>query len=136
MPRPPKFRRVAFLPPFLVYKPQGVPLEGMEVINLTVEEMEALRLKDLEGLDQEDCANHMGISRPTFQRLLVGARAKVAEALTEGKALRIGGGNFMLVTQHRCERCYEEWEASLGEACPRCGAPPAGRGRCRRRRGL
>ncbi|RDV84000.1 DUF134 domain-containing protein [Ammonifex thiophilus] len=135
MPRPPKFRRVAFLPPFVVYKPQGIPLEETETVNLTVEELEALRLKDLEGLEQEECAERMGISRPTFQRLLVGARAKVAEALVKGKALRIEGGNFLLVTHRQCARCHEEWEASEGEVCPRCGAP-RGKGRCRRRRGV
>jgi len=61
---------------------------------LTVDEFEAVRLKDLEGLEQCECAARMEISQPTFHRLVVSARRKVADALTHGKTIKIEGGNF------------------------------------------
>ena len=65
----------------------GVPAGDKETINLAVEELEAIRLKDLEGLDQESCAVRMKISRPTFHRVLSSARLKVAKALVESVLL-------------------------------------------------
>ena len=94
MPRPPKCRRVEFVPEITCFKPVGVPLVELEEISLTVEELEAIRLKDLEKLEQELCAGKMQISRPTFHRILVSARNKLAQALVQGKAIRIEGGNF------------------------------------------
>jgi len=70
----------------------------LEEIHLTVEETEAVRLKDLGGLEQAQGARQMNISRPTFQRILASARKKVADALLNGKAIRVGGGNYELVT--------------------------------------
>lgn len=96
MPRPPKCRRVTFFPRYTYFKPAGIPLRDLEEETLTVEEIEALRLKDLEGLEQEECAQSMRISRPTFQRILIEARKKVAKALIYGKAIRIEGGTFFL----------------------------------------
>lgn len=126
MGRPPKCRRVEYMPHCTFFKPAGVPLYNLEEIGLSVEDVEAIRLKDLEGLEQEDCADRMGISRPTFQRILTGARAKVAEALVKGKAIRVEGGNFQLVTRRlQCRSCNNEWEEPLGdrgtEQCPKCG---------------
>jgi predicted DNA-binding protein (UPF0251 family)/predicted Fe-Mo cluster-binding NifX family protein len=94
MARPFKCRRVAFMPGVTFFKPAGIPLRELEEIRLTVEEVEAIRLKDLEGLEQEQGAEKMNISRPTFQRVLASARQKIANALLNGKAIRIGGGNF------------------------------------------
>jgi len=94
MPRPPKCRRVAFLPNVTYFKPAGIPLRALEEICLSIEEAEAIRLKDLEGLEQEQGAEKMNISRPTFQRVLASAREKIADALLHGKAIRIEGGNF------------------------------------------
>jgi len=75
----------------------------LEEVCLSVDEAEAVRLKDLEGLEQEEGADKMGISRPTFQRVLMSARQKVADALLNGKAIRIEGGNFELaVRRFRC----------------------------------
>ncbi len=127
---------------------------------LSVEELEALRLKDLEGLDQEECATRMGISRPTFQRILYAARAKVAEALVSGKAIRIAGGDFEVPEKRafQCLVCGRVFELPFGTgqqgrdlACPDCGGPvqrvgpgpgpgagpggPGGAGRGRRFRG-
>jgi predicted DNA-binding protein (UPF0251 family) len=94
MPRPPKCRRVAFLPEATYFKPAGIPLRALTEVRLSVEEAEAIRLKDLEGLEQEPSAQKMNISRPTFQRVLTSARQKMADALLNGKAIRIEGGNF------------------------------------------
>jgi len=94
MPRPIKWRRVSFMPEVTYFKPAGIPLRALGEVCLSVEEMEAIRLKDAEGLEQEQAAEKMNISRPTFQRVLNSARQKVAGALLNGKAIRIEGGNF------------------------------------------
>jgi predicted DNA-binding protein (UPF0251 family) len=94
MPRPPKCRRVSFIPEVTYFKPAGIPLIALKEIHLSVEEIEAIRLKDLEGLEQEQGAKRMNISRPTFQRILISARQKMADALLGGKAIRIEGGSF------------------------------------------
>ena len=99
MPRPIKWRRVAFIPSVTYFKPAGIPLRALGEVRLSVEEAEAIRLKDLEGLEQEPSAEKMNISRPTFQRVLVSARQKIAEALLNGKAIRIEGGNFEMAPQ-------------------------------------
>ena len=94
MSRPFKCRRVTFMPYVTYFKPAGIPLRSLEEVRLSLEEAEALRLKDLEGLEQEQGAEKMNISRPTFQRVLASARQKIADALLNGKAIRIEGGNF------------------------------------------
>jgi predicted DNA-binding protein (UPF0251 family) len=94
MSRPPKCRRVAFLPEATYFKPAGIPLRVLNEVRLSVEEAEAIRLKDLEGLEQKECAQRMSVSRPTFQRVLASARQKIADVLLNGKAVRIEGGNF------------------------------------------
>lgn len=130
MSRPPKCRWVEFIPRLTLFKPAGVPLRDLEEVCLTVEELEAVRLKDLLGLEQEACAERMGISRPTFHRILTAARAKIAEALVSGKAIRVEGGNFRLVVRcFLCRDCGYRWDAPCGQgppgcqlACPRCGS--------------
>lgn len=94
MPRPRKCRKVEFVPGATYFKPAGIPMRLLENVHLTVDEVEALRLKEIEKLDQEKGAEKMGISRPTFQRILVSARKKTADALLNGKAIRIEGGIF------------------------------------------
>lgn len=128
MARPPKLRRVEFKPEFTYFKPAGIPKRELEEVVLHVEEVEAIRLKDLEDLEQEECAERMHISRPTFQRLLVSARKKIAEALIEGKALRVEGGNYRLAKRHfRCVICQKELDVPHGKgrgwelSCPHCG---------------
>ncbi|CEP66006.1 Uncharacterised protein family UPF0251 [Moorella glycerini] len=142
MPRPPKCRRVEFIPGITYFKPAAVPLRQLEEVVLAVEELEAIRLKDIEGLEQEDCAARMRVSRPTFFRILNAARGKVADALINGKAIRVEGGVYRLAgPKARCEECGHEWEPETEGTgtCPRCGSAeissPAsgpGRGRCRR----
>ncbi|MGB9813131.1 MAG: DUF134 domain-containing protein [Thermovenabulum sp.] len=126
MPRPPKWRRVQFLPEITYFKPAGVPLKQLDEVKLTVEELEAIRLKDLEGLEQEECAEKMGISRPTFFRIINSARSKIADALVNGKAIRIEGGNFKISQLVRCLKCGNVWqEISIDDKkedikCPSC----------------
>lgn len=92
MPRPCCRRFVETHPAAAVFKPAGVPLRDLPSIEMTLDELEALRLADLEGLYQEDASAKMGVSRPTLGRILESARRKVAEALVLGRALHIGGG--------------------------------------------
>ncbi len=92
MPRPVSRRRVGASPVARAYKPAGVPLRELEEVVLSLDELEAIRLADLEGLYQEACAVRMGISRQTFGRIVESARRKVADALVNGKALAFEGG--------------------------------------------
>jgi len=88
-----KCRRIYEEPDVTYFKPRGIPLMEMEDVNISVDEFEAIRLKDYKGLEQKDVAKKMRISQPTLHRMLVSARKKIAEALVEGKAIRIKGGN-------------------------------------------
>ena len=94
MPRPRKCCQVDFLPGTTYFKPARIPMSELEENHLTVEELESVRLRDIEDLDQEKCAAKMNVSRATFQRVLASARKKIADALLNGKAIRISGGNF------------------------------------------
>ncbi len=96
MSRPYKCRAVAREPSVTYFKPRGVPLAGLAEIVLGVDELEALRLADLEGLYQEDAAERMDVSRPTFGKIIRAAHAKIARAIINGKALRIEGGKCRL----------------------------------------
>jgi uncharacterized protein len=121
MPRPRKCCRVAFLPGVTFFKPAGIPLKLLEEVNLTVDEAEALRLKDIEGLEQAPGAARMNVSRPTFQRILASARGKIADAILNGKAIRIEGGHYETAPcRFRCTRGHE-WELPGEDAAK---APP------------
>jgi len=130
MPKPKKDRFVLQPPSVAYFKPQGIPLFQLEQVVLGVDEYEALRLVDLEGLQQQEAAERMKVSRATCARILEGAHRKVAEALTGGKAIRIEGGSFVLGSnRYRCRECNTFWEITLrgGEPeppqppiCPRC----------------
>jgi len=104
MPRPLKCRFVDGEPGALAFKPAGAPGRGLAVVELQFDELEALRLADLEGLYQEEAAKRMGISRATFGRVLDGAHRKVADALLNGKMLIFKGGN-VAVLQGQYRRC-------------------------------
>ena len=97
MSRPRRFRRVGFQPDVTYFKPKGVMMVDLEESIITVDELEAVRLKDYEGLDQEKAAKKMNISQPTFHRLLLSARKNIADALVNGKALKIEGGVYKMV---------------------------------------
>ncbi len=142
------------MPGVTFFKPAGIPMKVLEEAQLSVEEAEALRLKDLEGMEQEPAAEKMNISRPTFQRILVSARRKVADAILNGKAIRITGGNYETEFRrfycghgHQWDRPCETEKATGAseeslELCPTCYLPAIGTmepsdsaGRRRRRRG-
>lgn len=111
MARPPKERRVEYIPEIKFFKPAGVPMRQINEVSLSFEEVEAIRLKDREGLTQAEAARRMEISRPTFQRVLTAARKKIAEALIMGKALRFEGGDYRLARRHyRCSTCGNEFD--------------------------
>jgi predicted DNA-binding protein (UPF0251 family) len=114
-------------PPVTFFKPRGIPLGELEVVDMGVDEFEALRLKDLEGLDQMKGAVDMKISQPTFHRVLESAHSKIADALVNGKAFKIEGGNYMVREGERLFKCYEcqnEWQEPYGTGrpneCPKC----------------
>jgi predicted DNA-binding protein (UPF0251 family) len=129
MPRPRKYRRLMREPQPAIYKPVGVPLRSLDRVILLHEELEALRLADLEGRYQEEAAEQMIVSRSTFQRIVTEARRKVAQALVEGTALQIEGGTFrMAAVRWHCDECHHNWEIEHGsgqgepKACPACGS--------------
>ena len=113
MPRPRKWRKVCCLPDSNLYGPLNRPDIDNEIIVMTVEEYETIRLIDLEGLTQEECAERMHVARTTAQKIYSEARTKLAESLVNGNILKIEGGDYKL---------YDENEQIYG-----CG-------RCRRRR--
>lgn len=141
------WRKVSFIPPINYFKPAGSPLNTLDEVNLLIEEAESVRLKDLEGLEQEEGARRMNVSRPTFSRILDSARQKIADALLNGKAIRIEGGNYeMAERRYRCISGHE-WNVPFEslvntppEFCPECETPsimplfPPGLGRGHRGR--
>ncbi len=148
MSRPIKCRRVALLPRAAYFKPAGIPLRVLDEVQLSVEEAEAIRLKDLERLDQEASAERMNVSRPTFQRVLASGRQKIADALLNSKAIRIEGGSFEMafsrfkcLNDHEWEVPFETMISTPPRLCPRCNTPsiepllPAGFGWKERGRG-
>jgi predicted DNA-binding protein (UPF0251 family)/predicted Fe-Mo cluster-binding NifX family protein len=92
--RPTFPRNVGFLPGVTYFKPAGVRMVDLEEVVMGHDEIEAMRLKHLQGLSQEEAAGQMNISQPTFHRLLSSACEKLADAVVNGKALRIEGGNI------------------------------------------
>lgn len=135
MPRPPKKRLIENIPQVKYFKPAGIPRRDIEEIELTLEEVEAVRLKDKKGLSQQQCADKMEISRPTFQRILVKAHQKISRALLEGKALAFRGGDYQVARgKYRCRHCDKVFshpgrnrqrgpEEQIGKRgiCPKCG---------------
>ena len=95
MPRPCILRRVDCDPEALNFKPCGIPRSDLETVRLTLDELEALRLADLEELYQENAADKMNVSRQTFGNIIASARKKVADFLINSKHLSIGGGSIM-----------------------------------------
>jgi len=92
MPRPCRCRRIRCRPDTSYFKPRGIPLDRLEEVSLALDELEAVRLADLEGLYQEDAAKKMSISRQTFGNIVDSAHRKIADALLHAKALKIEGG--------------------------------------------
>lgn len=132
MARPTKWRKIEHIPAIPYFVPSDTEVKELPENILKLEELEAIRLKDLEGLEQGECAKRMEVSRPTFQRILLSAREKVADSLTNGKMIRIEGGNFTRnICPIRCQDCGKEWKESFENldaikkgqyACPDCGS--------------
>jgi uncharacterized protein len=125
VPRPHCCRRVAGQPGASVFKPIGIPVRLLDEVVMTLDEFEAIRLADLDGLYQESAAAQMGVSRPTFSRIVAEAHRKVADALVHGKALRIEGGPVR-VSGDRCCRLHERRAAGAEYSQTDCGAGPTG----------
>lgn len=127
MVRPKCPRQVESIPGSVYFKPRGVPVAALEEVVLSMDEFEAIRLADYEGLYQEEAAERMGISRPTFGRILMAARRKTADALLNGKALKIMGGVIRTsqLREFRCASCGHQWKLPFGtgrpSGCPSCG---------------
>lgn len=117
MARPRKWKNVCALPPINEFLTHGAPGAAVPSQIMTVEEYEVIRLIDKSGMTQEECAAHMGVSRPTVQIIYNSARKKLADYLTDGGRLRIGGGDYRL--------CEERHAQCAPEHCQRYG-----RGRC------
>lgn len=123
-------RRVSCLPKATYYKPREVPLCDLEIINLSIEELEAIRLCDFLHVEQNDAADMMGISRKTLWNDLQKARQKVVDALVNGKGIEISGGEYVNSGECRvefhCKGCERSWELQSNEErpgkCPACGA--------------
>ena len=136
MARPVKWRKIENIPTVPYFVPSEKDIDEIPGNVLKLEELEAVRLKDLEGLEQEECAQKMQVSRPTFQRILISAREKITDSLVNGKTLKIEGGNFTRnICPVKCEDCGKEWSESFekleiiknGEyTCPSCGSSHVG----------
>jgi predicted DNA-binding protein (UPF0251 family) len=124
--RPCKCRFITADPPVSIFKPAGVPGRQLEALELGLDELEALRLADLEGLYHDAAAERMGVSRPTFGRLIERARHKVACALLTGKMLVFEGGPVMRSEQRtfECADCDARFQKPHGTGrpgeCPQC----------------
>ena len=117
MPRPRKRRRVCGLPGSNLFGPLNIPVEKGKLVTMTVEEYEAIRLIDLEGLTQEEAAKSMGVARTTVQRIYSEARTKLAQSLVNMAVLKIEGGDYKLCDttfpkicgRKRCHRHGRPW---------------------------
>ncbi len=96
MPRPMKWRKVCCLPESNKFGPLDLAPNAQDHVNMTVDEYETIRLIDLEGFTQEECAKQMNIARTTVQGIYIEARRKLAESLVNGKVLIIQGGEYRL----------------------------------------
>lgn len=132
MARPTKWRKIEHIPVVPYFVPSDREIDGVETNVLLLEELEAIRLKDLEGLEQAECAERMEVSRPTFQRILLSAREKMADSLINGKSIHIDGGNYTRnICNVICNDCNTEWKESFEKlldikegkyVCPTCGS--------------
>jgi len=89
MPRPRLYRKIEFNPNITNFKPQGVPMRELEIVELTAEEIEAYRLRHINDMEQQEAADKMHTSQSTYQRILYSAYKKIADALINGKAIKI-----------------------------------------------
>ena len=141
MPRPKQCRRVCLKPGCTYFKPAGIPTSILEEVVVAVDELEAMRLVDVDGSYYERAAELMGVSRRTFGRIIDSAREKVAQALIQGMAIRIEGGVIEMAEQRtfRCGDCEHEWQLPFGtgrpSGCPQCQSKNFRRAEEERRQG-
>ncbi|MEA2088621.1 MAG: DUF134 domain-containing protein [Patescibacteria group bacterium] len=91
--RPRIRRRIRFCHKINYFKPRGIPMRDLKIVELSIEELEVLRLKNIEDLDQTECAKKMNTSQSTFQRILNIAYKKISIALVEGMVIKISDIN-------------------------------------------
>ena len=126
MARPKCCRRVAGEPACAIFKPAGVPVSVLDEVILSMDEFEAIRLADFDGLYHDRAAEKMKISRQTFGRIIEAARHKVAQVLVKGLALRIEGGEIEMAETRtfKCMKCQHTWNVPFGTGrpveCPAC----------------
>jgi predicted DNA-binding protein (UPF0251 family) len=130
--RPTKWRKIEYAPKNPYFMPSQEAADTIPENVLKLEELEAVRLKDLDGLEQSECAEKMQVSRPTFQRILLSAREKIADSLVNGKTIHIEGGNFTRnICSVKCQDCGKEWTESYENleairngdySCSSCGS--------------
>ena len=108
MPRPKQDRKISIPPLMQGFKPFGIPRRMLSSVSLLYDEYEAIRLLDYEGMNQDQAAVQMNVSRPTLTRIYEKARKTIAQALVEGKMIMIEGGNVQFDRAwYRCRRCYK-----------------------------
>ena len=126
MPRPKKNKMVSSPPLYSGFKPVGIRRDMLQDINLEIDEYEAIRLSDYEGLDNADAAAEMEISRSTFSRLIEKARTKMATFIIEGRMLQIVGGKIHFRDNVlKCQGCGHIINIDIGtrfSKCPECGS--------------
>lgn len=126
MARPRCCRRIGGEPGCRVFQPSGVPASSLDEVVLSIDEFEAIRLADFEGLYHEQAAEQMNVSRQTFGRIIEAARSRIAKVLVEGLALRIegGGGESAEKRTFKCDECQHTWDVPFGTGrpagCPAC----------------
>lgn len=122
MVRPNRRRRVGFNPKINYFKPAGVPIRELKEVVLKVDELEAVRLCDAQGLKQEEAADKMNVSQSTLFRILSNARRKIAEALVEGKSIKIQGGNYEMMKRGIGKGRGRGFQGPASNCvCPKCG---------------
>jgi predicted DNA-binding protein (UPF0251 family) len=121
MVRPRRIRRIFFQPDVTYFKPAGIPMVNLKEASLSFDELEAIRLVDSEGMEQINAGKQMKISQSTLSRLLKEGRKKLSDAIIQGNAIKIQGGNFKMAQQSRGR--------GLGLGRGRAGGKGLGRGR-------
>lgn len=123
MPRPRIFRRISENPQIRCFKPEKEDLDLLEPIEITIDEFEAIRLRDYHDVQQKKSAEIMGVSQPTFHRILTSARKKISKALIEGNMIIIVGGEQIADKKsYKCNICGFQWSSPKKEynKCPDC----------------
>ncbi len=125
MPRPRAIRRIRDQPKTRCFRPENDTNETLKTVEISIDEFEAIRLRDYHDIHQKKSAKLMEISQPTFHRILSSARTKIAQALIEGSIINITGDEFMNdKNKYQCKQCSFEWSSPHKKylECPDCGS--------------